>query len=555
MADEAQAALAAGEAALRVGDWAAARTSFEAALDDAETAEAQRGLADTLWWLGDTDASVGLSERAYAGFRRRGDMLDAALVAIRLSLTYRASLGNDAAAQGWLGRAARLVEEHGLDPLEGWVLLCRAGAASEAGRAGDAEQWARRACEIARRDQDGDLELCALSEVGASLLAMGRIEEGSALLDEAMAGSLAGEGDLDTVVYTSCRTITSCSRAAEVKRATQWLRAADGFTRRYGCPHLYAICRLHHGSVLFLTGSWKEAEEELRAALRLSRSGEPALQAEALAKLAELRLAQGRVEEAERLLAGFDDRRECARALAMVKLARGASGLALALARRCLQEADADCLESGLMLELLVDAQLAVGDDAAALREAVRLVELAARLRSDLLAARGERAIGRALAARGDEQAARKRLEAALAAFSRLGMPLEAARARLLLARSLGREQRDSAVVDGRLAYAAFDRLGAVRDGDEAAALLRALGVNVARAGPRGVDVLSKREREVLALLGEGLSNRELAERLFLSRKTVEHHVHSVLSKLDLSSRSEAAAFAIRHLESSSASG
>ena len=59
--------------------------------------------------------------------------------------------------------------------------------------------------------------------------------------------------------------------------------------------------------------------------------------------------------------------------------------------------------------------------------------------------------------------------------------------------------------------------------------------------------MLTRRELEVLALLGEGLSNRELAERLCLTRKTVENHVASVLAKLELSGRAEAAAYAVRH--------
>ena len=138
-------------------------------------------------------------------------------------------------------------------------------------------------------------------------------------------------------------------------------------------------------------------------------------------------------------------------------------------------------------------------------------------------------------------------MERGLIAFSRLEMPLEVARTRLLLAREL---PRDAAVTEARAALAGLEALGAARDADAAAALLRDLGVRASRGG-RGPDgELTRREREVLELLGEGLSNRELAERLFLTRKTVEHHVHSVYRKLGLRGRAEAAAYAVRHLDS-----
>jgi DNA-binding NarL/FixJ family response regulator len=98
-----------------------------------------------------------------------------------------------------------------------------------------------------------------------------------------------------------------------------------------------------------------------------------------------------------------------------------------------------------------------------------------------------------------------------------------------------------------------FEDLGAGRDADAAAALLRDLGVKAARTGPKNVGLLTKREQEVLALLGEGLSNPEIAERLFLSRKTVEHHVARILSKLGLRGRAEAAALAARNAHQESA--
>ena len=90
-----------------------------------------------------------------------------------------------------------------------------------------------------------------------------------------------------------------------------------------------------------------------------------------------------------------------------------------------------------------------------------------------------------------------------------------------------------------------LDGLGATREASAASALLRSLG-GKSRAGPRARQLLTHRETEVLHLLGEGLSKAEIASRLYISPKTAEHHVGRILQKLDLRSRAEAAAFAVR---------
>ena len=166
-----------------------------------------------------------------------------------------------------------------------------------------------------------------------------------------------------------------------------------------------------------------------------------------------------------------------------------------------------------------------------------------------MIVARGERALGRVLVATAEGDAGLPHLERALEAFARLEMPLEIARTRLLLARAMGEAEREVAIAEARAALSGFERLGADADADSAAAFLRSLGVKAARAGPWGIGVLTKRESEVLRLLGEGLSNREMAERMFITRKTVENHVASVLSKLELRGRGEAAAYAVRNLD------
>ena len=534
--------------ALEDGRWAEARNAFEAVLAQEELPDAMSGLGNALWWLGETEASVRHQERAYAGFRRRGDDEQAALTAIYLSLVYNASLGNDAASRGWLARAARVADEARLDELQGWVSLCRASVANDAGGRREAETQSRIARDAAVRLGDRDLELCALSELGTALMGLGSFEEGASLLDEAMAAALAGEAtSLDTVVLASCRTVTSCSRAADVRRATQWVRAADQFNRRYGSPHLYTTCRTAYGGVLFATGRWADAERELSAALEIGAAAERAVHAEALAKLAELRLAQGRSAEAQRLLTGFESHPVAALVRAAIHLARGEAGPASAILRRRLREVGEDCLDGAMLTELLIEAELLQDLGDAAADKARQISELGARLGCEPIVARGERALGRCLLARGEAEDAVPRLETALSAFGRLEMPLEATRTQLLLAMALAAIERDAAIAEARGSLSGFEQLGAGADADAAAGFLRSLGVRASRAGPKGIGLLTRREREVLSLLSEGLSNREIGERLFITRKTVEHHVASLLAKLELRGRAEAAAYAVRY--------
>jgi DNA-binding NarL/FixJ family response regulator len=138
-------------------------------------------------------------------------------------------------------------------------------------------------------------------------------------------------------------------------------------------------------------------------------------------------------------------------------------------------------------------------------------------------------------------------LQQSVNGFARLGLRLEAAQARLDLARALASQSPPAAIETARHARNELEAFGAVRHADAAAALMRSLGAK-GRAGPRSLGSLSRRETEVLRLVGEGLSNRDIASRLFISPKTAEHHVGRVYSKLGLKSRAEAAAYAVRYL-------
>ena len=231
---------------------------------------------------------------------------------------------------------------------------------------------------------------------------------------------------------------------------------------------------------------------------------------------------------------------------ATIALLRGDTALASELGELCAEGselADPTCVPA---LELLIVTRLAIGDADSAREAADRLVTIAREAGLERLEACAALADGRVHAAQGDERAAAQ-LVRAVELFASLGLPLEAARAQLELARTLAVSAPAAAVREGKLAMTAFDRLGAQPDADAAAGLLRSLGDSAGRAWPRGAEGLTRREGEVLGLLAEGCSNAQIAERLVISKRTAEHHVASILSKLGLHSRSEAVAYAVRH--------
>ncbi len=262
----------------------------------------------------------------------------------------------------------------------------------------------------------------------------------------------------------------------------------------------------------------------------------------ALVRLADLRVRQGRFEEAEQLLDGLDVDAEVAHPRAAIHLARGETALALDVLERALDQVDPHSTAAAPLLALLVDVHLAASELGAA-EEAVAQLALCATPRSnDYLMAAAALAQGRVCLASGtgDPQAC---LREALA-----GSPRPRCRWRWLAPGSswptlLVTDRPEVAMAEARAALDAFERLQAARHVDAAAAVLRSLGVRATPA-KRGGGVLTRREAEVLDLLGHGLSNPEIADRLYISRKTVEHHVGNILAKLGLRSRAEAAAYA-----------
>ena len=529
--------LDAGRGALAGARWVEARAAFAGAREVDESGDAVFGLSEASWWLGDLRAAVDHRERAFELFRDAGDVAQAALAALYTSLDYQKQYGDAVTAAGWLAQAERLIEDNDLDPLRGWLLFASAFICDDPVRA---EALARRAQETAAASGDRDLELCSLSQVGGALVAQGRVVEGVRCLDESMAVALGTGGSPDSVVFTSCMMMTACSRCAEFRRAVQWVRRTITFTERFGCPFLFAECRIHYGGILVATGDWPAAEVELLAGVEMTRDAVPGLHRLAVSNLAELRFGQGRVEDVERLMAG-DDHHDLAQVHGRLHLWHGRPAAAIAVLRRRLDTAGGDRLETSRIAELLGEAELACGDALAAARRAEQLIAEGGAVGCELLAARGHRLAGWAAHAGGAPAEARRHLDTALVGFARLEMRWDALRTRLLLATVLEQSEPEVAAAEARAALAAADRLGSAPTADGAAAVLRRLGIAASRGVPGDGRALSRREEQVLALIGEGLSNPEIAARLHLSRKTIEHHVAHVLSKLGARNRTELA--------------
>jgi DNA-binding NarL/FixJ family response regulator len=526
--------------ALAAADWEAARAGFAEACELEEDAESLDGLGRALHFRRDYAAAIEVTERAFAAYRQQDRIVEAADRARWLAFLHGAINCNMAAASGWMGRAATLMGELDECPGHGWLAFDRAPLTDDVA---ERQRLAMSALAIARRFGDADLEYGSLALLGETHVAAGRIAEGMRLIDEAMAAVSAGEvvgvvpvGD----IY--CRLLSACETALDVARAEQWMAVAGRFDA--WSDWVSPVCRSHYGGILVAVGRWSEAEEELTAAIRAFEHGYRLMRASPLVKLADLRVRQGRIEEARHLLRGNESHPLARRALATIALAQGDARLAEELARLCLEGEPASHPNCAPALDLLVQARL-TGDQAEAAAEAAdQLAGLAEDTGDPHVAAFAELSTGRVRAAASDERAS-AHLQAALRGFTALDLPLEAARAQLELAGAIARSSPQAALEEARRALQTFERIGATADADATAGLLRQLG-SAGRAWPKRYGELTKRETELLPLLAEGLSNAEIGGRLYISPRTAEHHVASILSKLGLRSRAEAAAYAVR---------
>jgi DNA-binding CsgD family transcriptional regulator len=528
---------------LQRGRWDAARVLFRSALDVHETPEALEGLSWAAWWLDDEQEVFGARERAYGLYRSRGDAPGAARMAIWLAVDQLDFRGAWTVASGWLRRAHRLLD--GLEPgaEHGWLAFHEGYLANADGDTDTARELAARAAELGRRFGITDLEMLGLALEGATLVGCARVDEGMRCLDEATAAALEGDAEIPiSAAWTFCILVNACTAALDFERASEWCDRIAEFAERYGSRYMLAFCRAEYGAVHLWRGRWDDAEAMLEASVEDFSRSRPAWVAGPLVALAELRRRQARPADAARLLdrAGASVKSHLCRA--RLALDRGATLQAVELLERLLRQLPADRgLDRAPALELLVHARAARGEleEAATAAAALRAVET--QVGTAPLRAGADLAEGVLACANGDHERGRALLEDALDRFERSGAPFETARARLELAACLIALGRDEAAErEAARALACLSELGAELDAGRARRILASTG------GGLPLAQLTPREREVLGLLADGLTNRQIAARLVVSEHTVHRHVTNLLRKLDLPSRTAAAAHAVR---------
>jgi DNA-binding CsgD family transcriptional regulator len=500
-------------------------------------------LATSAYMLGRDVEHISGLERAHQAYLDAGDTLRAARCAfwVGMHLSVGGEMGR---ASGWLGRAQRLVEREGRECVEQGYLLLPLMFQHEAG--GDfatAAAVAADAAATSERFGDADLFGLAVHMQGHLLIKHGRVLEGLALLDEAMVAVTAGELSPIVSGLVYCGVILGCQDAYELGRAREWTAALTRWCEQQ--PDMVSFtgrCMVHRAQILLLGGAWPDALEEARRAGQRCAEGNNQLPVGEAAYLrGDVQRLRGEFAAAEE---SYRDASRCGwepqPGLALLRLAEGNGDVAAAAIRRVAAETTEAPKRAGL-LPAYVEIMLAVGDVREARIASRELEEISGDHASDMLGAMVAHARGAVGLAEGDTRAALVALRRAAHLWQELEAPYEAARSRWLVGlacRALG--DHDAASLELDAARGAFMELGAAPD-------LARIDSLAQYAASRDTHGLTTRELEVLRLVAAGETNKAIAAELVLSERTVDRHVSNIFSKLRVSSRAAATAYAYEH--------
>ncbi|HEY6932320.1 MAG TPA: LuxR C-terminal-related transcriptional regulator [Marmoricola sp.] len=497
-------------------------------------------LATVAYLLGRPNDCVQAMQRGYHLALSAGDVPGAVRCAFWLAMVLL-DRGETAVGGGWVARAQRHLQDIAEDVVErGYVLVHVMFRHIFSGDLLAARGLAEEITGYGRRFLDPDLLGMGLCAQGRIMCYLGQVRAGLTLLDEAMVGVAAGESTPIFSGHIYCSMIEACQEVGDFDRAARWTEALTTWCdAQPGLVSFTGQCAVHRGQIMRERGAFDEALVEFDLAVeRYLQEQTPGPAGVALTERGDVLRLRGD-------LAGAEAAYERAIALgcepqpglALLWLARGRTSAAVAAIRRLLGEA-ADPVHRSQLLPAAVEILCAADLDDEAAPLAVELAEDAASFGCLSMTARAHQAAALLAVRDGRPEDALAHLRPARASWERLGARYDVARCRLLVGRALSALGDDeSARAEDAFALRTFRELGAVP----------AAGAVPGLPQPSIPGGLTAREVEVLRLVATGRTNPEIAAALVLSEKTVARHLSNIFTKIEVSSRTAAAAFAFEH--------
>lgn len=484
--------------------------------------------AESVWLKGRTAEALRLRAEAYDAFVAEARPADAAMSAVLLAILHMGR-GDEPQAMGWLGRASDLAQEIPGSRVHGYLLFL--GDVEQNLRSGlpaAAVDSARRLQELGRQIEDPDLAALGLHAEGRGLVKAGNVVDGLKLIDEAMLGVSGGRLSPFMCGTLYCHTIAACHEVSDIHRMSRWSDVAEEWTQATSALVFDGLCAVHRAQLELLRGEWDQAESTALSVLPLLDTSRVDYAAEAWYVVADARRLRGQRSASDAYDEAHARGRDPQPGRALLQLRAGDAPAAAKAIKAAIAAAGSDPLRRAPLCAAAVDIFLSAGaiDDARA--SAAELERTAATYPTSGLEAMEATARGSVLLADGDAERALPVLRAACQRWLELAAPIEAAHVCERLAE----------------AYESFgDEASAAAELARAQATYRRLGLGAAEL-PGG---LSRREAEVLALLATGRANREIAENLVISDRTVARHLTNIYRKIGVTSRTQAARFAIDH--------
>ena len=465
--------LSAGLALVERRQWEEAYQLLQpmAATRDLSAADTDQ-LAEAAFWSNRVRESLQLRELAFAGYEQNGTCAAAARAGLRIAMGH-VMLGSIAVGGGWFAKVKRILADLPECSEHGELVNTQAHFDIVRGDLETALANAREAYAVGERVKDPSLQASALNTIGAVLIRLGEVVEGTTAIDESMASAIAGDLRPFDTAAIYCTTISACQRIGDLRRATEWTDAAENCAARTGLHDFPGDCRAHRVSILRVNGNWDDAEEA--AALTASIEGaEPSHVATVHQEIGELRVYRGEFEAAETAFRAAEALgRNPQPGRALFCLAKGETQAAASFISTALQDQDWDMLARARLLPAQVQIALAVGDEDKAQCALAELREIAATYQTIALQAVAQFAEGLIDLHAGNLEAALTSLRGAMRRWFDLPAPFEAAQARLAMARALDEQGNyEVAEIEARAALTTFERLRATLYAEQAAGLL-----------------------------------------------------------------------------------